>query len=166
NPQPPKGRCPLLPEQRAGRQGRGRLQRKAGRVHFAAMPAVAETLIARLEADCTAAEQAERIVRAEIAPRLREAERARAFAWRRLNVLKDMLRAATSEPDRAVAVEHQLVGLFRDIGWIENGLDELGPSAGPLLDRLRPIAEALHGACYPQDANKPVTVGAAFDALE
>jgi hypothetical protein len=127
------------------------------------MPAVAETLIARLEADCTAAEQAERTVRGEIEARLREVERARAFAWRRLNVLKDMLRTATNEPDRIVAVEHQLVGLFRDIGWIESGLDELGPGAGPLLERLRPIAEAVHRACCPQGADEPALE--AFDVL-
>jgi hypothetical protein len=133
------------------------------------MPAVTQALamalIARLEADCTAAEQVERSARAEIEARLREVERARAFAWRRLNVLKDMLRAATDEPDRAVAVEQQLVGLFRDIGWIESSLVELGPAAMPLLDRLRPIAEALHGACHHQHAAEPPTEDLALDAL-
>jgi hypothetical protein len=129
------------------------------------MPAVIETLVARLEADCTAAERAERSARAEIDARLREVERARAFAWRRLNVLKDMMRAAAVEPDRGVAVERQLAGLFRDIGWIESSLDELGSGALPLLDRLRPIAEALHGACHPRDADQPATDGAALDVL-
>jgi hypothetical protein len=129
------------------------------------MLAVPEMLIARLEADCTAAEQAERIVRSEIEARLREVERARAFAWRRLNVLKDMLRTAKDEPDRAVAVEHQLVGLFRDIGWIEASLDELGSGSVLLLDRLRPIAEALHGACHPQQTDAPAGEGAGFDVL-
>jgi hypothetical protein len=133
------------------------------------MPAVPETLIARLEADCTAAEQAERTVRAETEARLREVERARAFAWRRLNVLKDMVRTATSEPDRDAAVERQLAGLFRDIGWIEVGLDELGQGALPLLDRLRPIAEALHGACHREEADEragdPTSFPASFDVL-
>jgi hypothetical protein len=137
----------------------------ARRVHFAAMPAVPETLIARLEADCTAAEQAERSVRSEIEARLREVERARAFAWRRLNVLKDMMRTAANEADRAVSVERQLIALFRDIGWIEGGLDELGPGALPLLDRLRPIAEALHGACHPDETDDPTTNGAGTDIL-
>lgn len=51
------------------------------------MPSSADTLIARLQADCTAAESAERAVRAEVESQLKEAERAR--AWRRLSALGD-----------------------------------------------------------------------------
>jgi hypothetical protein len=113
------------------------------------MPSTADTLIARLQADCTAAEAAERAVRASVETQLKEAERARAFAWRRLSALSDMARIAALEPDRAVAVERQLVALFREIGWIEGGLEELGEGARPLLDWLRPIAEALHAGAHP-----------------
>jgi hypothetical protein len=116
------------------------------------MPSAADTLIARLQADCTAAEVAERAVRADVEAQLKEAERARAFAWRRLSALGDMARMAALEPDREVAVERQLVALFRDIGWIDTGLDELGEGARPLLDWLRPIAEALHAGAHPAEA--------------
>ncbi|MBY0323623.1 MAG: hypothetical protein K2X72_33205 [Reyranella sp.] len=116
------------------------------------MPSAAETLIARLQADCTAAEAAERSVRAEVEAQLKEAERVRAFAWRRLSALGDMARIAALEPDRELAVERQLVALFRDIGWIDGGLDELGEGARPLLDWLRPIAEALHATAFPAAA--------------
>jgi hypothetical protein len=60
-----------------------------------------------------------------------------------------------------MAVERQLVALFREIGWIESGLNELSESAQPLVDRLRPIAEALHTQAHP-----PATTGsdAAADA--
>jgi hypothetical protein len=122
------------------------------------MPSAAETLIARLQADCTAAESAERAVRAEVEAQLKEAERARAFAWRRLSALGDMARIAALEPDREIAVERQLVALFRDIGWIDGGLDELGEGARPLLDWLRPIAEALHAIVFPaaaEDGEEP-----------
>jgi hypothetical protein len=122
------------------------------------MPSSADTLIARLQADCTAAEAAERAVRAEVEAQLKEAERARAFAWRRLSALGDMARIAALEPDREIAVERQLVALFRDIGWIDGGLDELGEGARPLLDWLRPIAEALHAIAFPaaaEDGEEP-----------
>lgn len=122
------------------------------------MPSAADTLIARLQADCTAAEAAERSVRAEVEAQLKEAERARAFAWRRLSALGDMARIAALEPDREVAVERALVALFRDIGWIDVGLDELGEGARPLLDWLRPIAEALHATAFPaaaEDGEEP-----------
>ena len=124
------------------------------------MPTAAETLIARLQADCTAAEAAERSVRATVEAQIQAAERARAFAWRRLSALSDMARVAALEPDREIAVERQLEALFREIGWIEGGLAELSEGARPLLDWLRPIAEALHAEAHPVpagsgDANAP-----------
>ena len=137
------------------------------------MPSAADTLITRLQADCTAAEAAERAVRATVEAQLKEAERARAFAWRRLGALSDMARIAALEPDRAVAVDRQLVALFRDIGWIENGIEELGEANRPLLDWLRPIAEALHASAHPEPADaaaaEPPAVAdpiAAFRAFE
>jgi hypothetical protein len=113
------------------------------------MPSAADTLIARLQADCTAAETAERAVRADIDRRLKEVETARAFAWRRLSALSDMARIAASEEDCEVAVERQLRSLFREIGWVQDSLEELGEGAKPLLDWLRPIAEALHAQAHP-----------------
>lgn len=118
------------------------------------MPSAIDTLIARLQADCTAAEAAERSVRASVDAQIKAAETARAFAWRRLNALSDMARIAAVEPEREVAVERQLIALFREIGWIENGLAELGEGARPLIDRLRPIAEALHVQAHPQAAEE------------
>jgi hypothetical protein len=136
------------------------------------MPSAADTLIARLQADCTAAETAERAVRATVEAQLKEAERARAFAWRRLSALSDMARIAALEPDRAAAVDRQLAALFRDIGWIENGIEELGEANRPLLDWLRPIAEALHACAHPAPkdaAAEPPAIAdpiAAFRAFE
>ena len=136
------------------------------------MPSAADMLIARLQADCTAAETAERVVRATVEAQLKEAERARAFAWRRLGALSDMARIAALEPDRAVAVDRQLAALFRDIGWIENGIEELGEANRPLLDWLRPIAEALHASAHPAPkdaAAEPPAIAdpiAAFRAFE
>jgi hypothetical protein len=141
------------------------------------MPSAADTLIARLQADCTAAETAERAVRADIERRLQEVERARAFAWRRLSALSDMARIAASAGDREVAVQRQLRSLFREIGWVQDSLDELGEGAKPLLDWLRPIAEALHAHAHadPEDEQQegatagPTTLAdpvAAFLAFE
>lgn len=134
------------------------------------MPTAAETLIARLQADCTAAEAAERSVRATVEAQIQAAERARAFAWRRLSALSDMARVAALEPDREVAVERQLEALFREIGWIEGGLVELAESARPLIDWLRPIAEALHAEAHPTPAEQeppltdPISAFRAFEA--
>ena len=130
------------------------------------MPTATETLIARLQADCTAAETAERSVRASVDAQIKAAEQARAFAWRRLNALSDMARAAAREPDREAAIESQLVALFREIGWVESGLSELGEGAQPLIERLRPVAEALHAQAHPapEEKREPDAV-AAIDPL-
>ena len=60
-----------------------------------------------------------------------------------------MARVAALEPDREVAVERQLEALFREIGWIETGLSELGEGGQTLVAALRPIAEALHAGAHP-----------------
>ena len=77
------------------------------------------SLIARLQADCTAAETAERSFGPASTRRSRLPRTARAFAWRRLNALTDMAKAAAAEPDPEAAIERQLVALFREIGWVE-----------------------------------------------
>ena len=95
------------------------------------MPTATDSLIARLQADCTAAEQAERSIRDTVDAQIKAAQEARAFAWRRLNALSDMAKVAAREEDPEAAIEGQLVALFREIGWIENGLAELGEGAQP-----------------------------------
>lgn len=127
------------------------------------MPSASDILISRLQADCTAAEAAERAVRASVDAQLKDAERARAFAWRRLSALSDMARIAALEPDREIAVDRQLVALFREIGWIDGALDELGENNRRLIDWLRPIAEALHAHAHPADSSED---GPADDAIK
>ncbi len=132
------------------------------------MPTAVDTLIARLQADCTAAEDAERSVRASVEAQIKAAETARAFAWRRLNALTDMAKAAAGEQDRETAIERQLVALFREIGWIETSLAELGDGAQPLIDALRPIAEALHAQAHPvpaKDGEEPAPVADPIEAF-
>ena len=129
------------------------------------MPSATDDLIARLQADCTAAETAERSVRASVDAQIKAAEQARAFAWRRLNALSDMAKVAAREPDPQAAVEGQLVALFREIGWIENGLGELGEGAQPLIERLRPVAEALHARAHPAEDAKDEDPAAKVDPL-
>ncbi len=137
------------------------------------MPSAADTLIARLQADCTAAEAAERAVRADVEAQLKQAERARSFAWRRLSALSDMARIAALELDRELAIDRQLVALFREIGWIDGNLEELGEINRPLLGWLRPIAEAMHAEAHPVaadgDEREPPAISdpiAAFRAFE
>ena len=124
------------------------------------MPTATENLIARLQADCTAAEQSERSIRASVDAQIKAAQEARAFAWRRLNAISDMAKVAAREDDPEAAIEGQLVALFREIGWIETGLAELGEGAQPLIERLRPVAQALHAQAHPEPDDKEKSAGA------
>jgi hypothetical protein len=126
-----------------------------------------QSLIARLQADCTAAEANEKSVRASVEAQIKAAETARAFAWRRLNALADMAKAAAAEPEREASIERQLIALFREIGWIESALAELG-NAQPLIEALRPVTEALHAQAYPAPAKEgedPVPVADPIEAF-
>jgi hypothetical protein len=124
------------------------------------------SLIARLQADCTAAEAAEKSVRASVEAQIKAAETARAFAWRRLNALSDMAKAAAAEPECEVSIERQLVALFREIGWVETSLAELGEGAQPLIEALRPIAEALHGQAHPAPVKEGEDAAPLTDPIE
>ncbi|MBM3645810.1 MAG: hypothetical protein FJX02_15910 [Alphaproteobacteria bacterium] len=133
--------------------------------------AAADTLIARLQADCTDAEREEGRVREAFDAAIKAAELRRAFAWRRLSALSDMARIAATEPDRAEAVRRQLVALFREIGWIEGDLAELGEGSKALVGWLTPIAETLHAAAHPSAEGEtepamPADPLAAFRAFE
>jgi hypothetical protein len=132
------------------------------------MPSAPQSLIDRLQADCTAAEAAERSVRASVDAQIKAAETARAFAWRRLNALTDMANAAADEPDPEASIERQLVALFREIGWIETSLAELGEGAQPLIEAVRPIAEALHAQAHPapvREGEEPAPVADPIEAF-
>src|SRR5262245_60468524 len=108
----PRPRQPL-----AARRSRAPRRPVAAVIGFKNMPSAIDDLITRLQADCTAAETAERTVRASVDAQIKAAEQARAFAWRRLNALSDMARAAAREPEREASIQGQLVALLREVGW-------------------------------------------------
>ena len=116
------------------------------------MPSVADTLIARLQADCTAAEATERAVRAEVEVQLKEAERARAFAWRRLSALGDMARIAALEPDREVALRPIAEALHAGAHPAADDAAD-GPKEAPVADPI--AAFRAFEAWYEADRGQP-----------
>jgi hypothetical protein len=95
--------------------------------------------LATLEAAAHAADAEETTFRREAAARIETMERARTFAFRRLNVLRAMAEAAGRAPDPDASIAAQ-VGLIRDrIGW-RRPEDET-PRA--VLERLAPLAASV-----------------------
>jgi hypothetical protein len=92
-----------------------------------------------LEAAASAADAEETAFRREAAARIQQLERARTFAFRRLNVLRAMAEAASRAPDSETSIAAQLA-LIRDrLGWA--GADGETPRA--VLDQLAPLAACV-----------------------
>jgi hypothetical protein len=92
-----------------------------------------------LEAAARDADAEEMAFRREAAARIETLERARTFAFRRLNVLRAMAEAASRAPDPAMSIAAQL-GLIRDrLGWA--GTEGETPRA--VLEQLSPLAACV-----------------------
>ena len=101
------------------------------------------SVLATLAARAEAASAEEGAYRREAARRTEVLERARAFAYRRLNLLKRMAETAADETDPRKAADARVVAAFADIGWIGGSLDELDEKGRETEAKFRPVAEAL-----------------------
>jgi hypothetical protein len=104
------------------------------------------TLLTTLTARAEAASAEETAYRRETARRIETLERGRAFAYRRLNLLRKMLAAGAEEPDAKKAADARLAAAFVEIGWIGGSLAELDERHREAEAKLRPVAEALGGS--------------------
>jgi hypothetical protein len=108
--------------------------------------------LSTLEAAAHAADADEMSFRREAAARIETLERARTFAFRRLNVLRAMAEAAGRAPDSATSIAAQL-GLIRDrLDWA----DAEGETRRAVLDRLAELA-----ACVDADVRAGTAEGMA-----
>jgi hypothetical protein len=111
--------------------------------------------LAILEAAAHAADAEETAFRREATARIETLERARTFAFRRLNVLRAMLEAARRAPDPDASIAAQL-DLIRDrLGWAGSE----GETPRLVLDRL-----VLLAACVDAEVRPPAADPTADDA--
>jgi hypothetical protein len=108
------------------------------------------SVLATLAARAEAASGEETAYRREAARRTEILERARAFAYRRLNLLKKMAEAGTGETDTKAAADARIVAAFVDIGWIGGSLDELDDKGRETEAKFRPVAEAIGAGDEPR----------------
>lgn len=105
----------------------------------------AEDFVAELDALARAAGEAKAASRREAARRAAELERARAFAFRRDNVIKDVA-AMRPHAEETAAVAAGLASLRGRFGWPARA----DGSHQPVLDAFRPVADfetALEALC-------------------
>ena len=101
------------------------------------------SVLATLTARADAASGEESAYRREAARRIEILERARAFAYRRLNLIRKIVDAASGEADAKTADDARIAAAFVEIGWIGSSLDELDEKGRETEAKFRPVAEAI-----------------------
>lgn len=95
------------------------------------------TYLGELEQAAHAASTAEEVYRREIAQRVRALEQERAFAFRRLNLMRTVTGAVAGHEEEAEAVQAGSVAFMRELDW--TGATEAQRQA---LERFRPVVLA------------------------
>jgi hypothetical protein len=116
------------------------------------MRADAAALIAELEVAATAAQQAENALREKMAQEVARLERRRAFAYRRLNLMRTLAPAIASAESEEAAVAKGLAILRTELGWTYDS-----ETRKETLTRFEPVVRATFAGLVPGEAETPVT---------
>lgn len=108
-----------------------------------------------------AAGEAEAAFRASFRPRLEALERERSFAYRRMNMVADMARAAldAGARDTAAAMALSLVA-------VEFHLEAGREAHARIFDGLRPVAEAVAALAFPAESEAAPDIAAELARFE
>jgi len=98
----------------------------------------AAAFVDTLQAAATSAEKAEEEVRREAAGRIAAVEQERAFAFRRLNLMRALADAMAPAEEEEIAVAAALAGLRSRLGWSADS-----EARGDVLARFAPVAQAM-----------------------
>lgn len=101
-----------------------------------------DNYLQRLDATARSKSASEDAYRREAAERIKELERARAFSFRRLALLRSVAGAVAGAKDEAEAAAQGSAAFLREIGW--TGATE---SQREVLERFRPIIASLWEMC-------------------
>ncbi len=114
-----------------------------------------------LQAAARAAEVDEAAFRREVAARVAELERERAFAFRRLNLMKAVAEAIGPAEDEPTAVAYALTALRARLGW-----DSDSEARAAVLASFAPVAQAVFASLTPDQEKSDTDVGAALTQFE
>lgn len=123
------------------------------------MNADTRSFIADLEHAATAAQREEIAFRESIASEITKRERARQFAFRRLDLARTMSAAAAAAENEEDAVARQLAAFKRELDWHSES-----EARKRILDAWRPVATAVWSHARPdktdtaQHASVPATM--------
>jgi len=114
-----------------------------------------------LHAAAREAEAAEAQFRGEAAARIAGLEQQRAFAHRRLNLMKGVVEAVGSAENEPTAVAYALAALRARLGWETDS-----EARAAVLARFAPVAEAVFASLVPGTDGSEADVPAALTRFE
>jgi hypothetical protein len=115
------------------------------------MPA-ARSLLAELEAAAAAAKDAESQFSRRMAQEFARLERERAFAYRRLNLMRAVTDAAACADTEDSAVANGLAVMRSQLGWESDS-----ETRAETLLRFAPVIRAAHAGLDPSEADSPAS---------
>jgi hypothetical protein len=118
-------------------------------------------LVAELEAAARAAWQEEEALRARMAQEIARLERRRAFAHRRMNLVRMLAAAAAGADTEVPAAATQRAAVRRELGWVREGEFHRA-----VLDRLQPVGLAVWQCVRGVEGAQPPAVHAELEAFE
>jgi hypothetical protein len=114
-----------------------------------------------LQAAARDAEAAEAAFRREMAARIAVLEQRRAFAFRRLNLMKPVAEAMGPAEDEPTAIAYALAAVRARLGWESDS-----EARAAVLARFAPVAQAVFASLMPDEEKSETDVPAALTQFE
>jgi len=124
------------------------------------MIAPAPSFLERLRTAADDAEAAEGTLRRDFAQRLKAAEAERAFAYRRLNLMRAVAEAVVAAEDAESAVAGAIAVLRSRLGWATDS-----EARDAVQARFAPVAQAIVASLSPGAADAPAAEAADADVV-
>ena len=125
------------------------------------MSAVVATLLAEFETAAQAAQEAEAALRKRMLAEVARLERQRAFAYRRLNLMRPVTEAVAAAANEEAALASGLATLRAELGW-----DSDSETRSETLARFADVARAIFASCAETEEAPAATVAQALAAFE
>jgi len=125
------------------------------------MSAVVATLVAEFETAARAAQAAEAALRKQMVEELARLERQRAFAYRRLNLMRPVTEAVAAAADEEAALASGLATARAELGWDSDSETRSETSA-----RFADVVRAIFESCAETEEAPATEISRALAAFE
>jgi hypothetical protein len=121
----------------------------------------ATAFLEQLAAAARTAELTEQAYRRESAAQIAILEQERAFAFRRVNLMKSITEAVTAAESEEIAVSRALVVLQARLGWVGDS-----EARNDVLSRFSSVAQAIFAKVAPEARDNVTDMSEALEAFE